>query len=268
MCLKKNLIGIVQGRLTPSKTLQHFPKDPFKEFLLAKKIGYNFIELFTERKFNRKNPIWSNYGRKLLIKHSKKNNLLLYSLCDDYAISNGFNNKYLSYVKRLLKILNELRINKFIIPLEGKAQITENNLRKITLYLKKISHICSKNKIKYLLVESNIGFEVFNKIKKNLKKKKLYFLYDLGNRVNQYPDVYKDILNFGSNIKQIHLKDKNNKNENVVIGKGNVNFDIAFKAIKKLRKNNLSFVFENNRGNNAFLSAKKNFNFLKSYLKK
>jgi sugar phosphate isomerase/epimerase len=268
MGMKKNLIGIVQGRLTPSKTLQHFPKDPFKEFSLANKIGYDFIELFTERKFNKKNPIWSNYGRKLLIKHSKKNNLLLYSLCDDHIILNGFNNKYLSYVKRLTKFLNELKINIFIIPLEGKAQITENNLKKITLYLKKISQICSKNKIKYFLIESNVGFEVFNKIKKNLKKEKLYFLYDLGNRVNQYPDLYKDILNFGRNIKQIHMKDKNNKNENVVIGKGNVNFDIAFKAIKKLQKNNLSFVFENNRGNNAFLSAKKNFNFLNSYLKK
>ena len=268
MGLKKNFIGIVQGRLTPSKKLQQFPRDPFKEFLLAKKIGYDFIELFTERKFNKKNPVWSNYGRKLLIKHSKKNNLLLYSLCDDHVILNGFNNKYLLYVERLLKFLNELKIKKFIIPLEGKAQINENNLKKISLYLKKISQICSKNRIKYFLIESNIGFEVFNKIKKNLKKKKLFFLYDLGNRVNQYPDVYKDILNFGSNIKQIHLKDKNNENENVVIGKGNVKFDIAFKAIKKLKKKNLSFVFENNRGNNAFLSAKENFNFLKSYLKK
>tara|TARA_B100000768_G_C11054970_1_gene279956 strand:+ start:281 stop:439 length:159 start_codon:yes stop_codon:yes gene_type:complete len=52
------MLGIVQGRLSfAGKKLQAFLKDPFKEFSIASKIGYNFIEFFSERKINKKNPI-------------------------------------------------------------------------------------------------------------------------------------------------------------------------------------------------------------------
>ena len=53
----KNLVGIVQGRLShsPKDRLQFFPKDWSQEFKIASHIGYDFIEFFTERRFN-KNP--------------------------------------------------------------------------------------------------------------------------------------------------------------------------------------------------------------------
>lgn len=66
MSSQKNYIGIVQGRLTPSQEMQEFPKNPFIEFEIANKLSYDFIELFTEKKFNKNNPIWSYQGRKLL----------------------------------------------------------------------------------------------------------------------------------------------------------------------------------------------------------
>lgn len=267
MSLQKNYIGIVQGRLTASQEMQEFPKNPFIEFEIANKLGYDFIELFTERKFNKNNPIWSYLGRKLLKEYSQKNSLNLITACDDLVISNGLNKKYLVYVKKLIALLSELNIKKFIIPLEGKAQVSKNNLKKTIFYLNKISKICFDRKITHFLIESNFEFETFKKIKESVKKKNIFFLYDLGNRVNQYPNVYEDILKFGNNIKQIHLKDKNICGENVVIGKGNVNFNIAFKAIKMLPQKNLSFVFENNRGKNSILSAKKNIKLFKKLIK-
>ena len=56
-----NRIGIVQGRLTksPKNRLQHFPKKWEKEFMIAKKLNFNFIEFFSELKMNKDNPIWS-----------------------------------------------------------------------------------------------------------------------------------------------------------------------------------------------------------------
>ena len=51
------MLGIVQGRLTyAGKKLQVFPKDPFKEFSIASNIGYDFVEFFSERDLNKKNP--------------------------------------------------------------------------------------------------------------------------------------------------------------------------------------------------------------------
>ena len=40
----------------------------------------------------------------------------------------------------------------------------------------------------------------------------------------------------------------------------------AFKAVKKIFNNDLAFVFENNRGANPEISAKKNLNFLKGLI--
>ena len=133
-------------------------------------------------------------------------------------------------------------------------------------HLRKISKICSKKKIPYLLIESNCSYSIFEQIKKGVKYKNLFFLYDLGNRAKYYPNVYEDILKFGKNIKHIHIKDKNSKNENVIIGSGKVHFVRAFKAIKKIFKKDLAFVFENNRGSNPESTAKKNLKFLKGLI--
>ena len=112
-----------------------------------------------------------------------------------------------------------------------------------------------------------MNFEMFNYIKKKINKKNLYFLYDLGNRSIRHKDVYSDVLKFGKYIKHIHLKDKNQYGENVMIGKGKVNFLQAFKAIKIIYSKNISFAFENNRGKNAIESAKKNIFFFKKLFK-
>tara|TARA_X000000950_G_scaffold286757_1_gene396701 strand:- start:2051 stop:2860 length:810 start_codon:yes stop_codon:yes gene_type:complete len=262
----KNInIGIVQGRLTKSKELQQFPKNPFKEFYIAKKLGYKFIEIFTERKINKNNPIWSQ-SPNLYLQKKKTNYLSLFSACDDFVILNGFNKRYLVYIQSLVNNLSKLKINRLIIPLEQRSKVTNHNLKKIIFYLKKISKICSRKKIPYLLIESNCNYSIFEKIQKGVNSKNLFFLYDLGNRANYFPDVYKDILKFGKNIKHIHIKDKNSKSKNVIIGTGKVDFVNAFKAVKKIFNNDLAFVFENNRGANPEISAKKNLNFLKGLI--
>ena len=74
--------GFIQGRMsmTPSKNiLQYFPKKNWKkEFTYAKKYGFNFIEYFGERKFNKKNPFWSSKGLKKINSLVKTYNLFNY----------------------------------------------------------------------------------------------------------------------------------------------------------------------------------------------
>ena len=43
-----------------------------------------------------------------------------------------------------------------------------------------------------------------------------------------------DICKFKSEIKHVHLKDKNFKNKNVIIGKGEVKFKPIFEKLKKI----------------------------------
>ena len=82
----KTQFGFIQGRVskTPSKKiLQYFPTNNWrKEFSIASKLKFNFIEYFGERKKNIYNPIWS---KRFKINYlNKKNKLKSHTFCDDF----------------------------------------------------------------------------------------------------------------------------------------------------------------------------------------
>ena len=64
--------GISQGRLTKSRELQRFPYESWKqEFYDASRLGISFIELLTERKYNKENEfkcIWESCNKILFTK--------------------------------------------------------------------------------------------------------------------------------------------------------------------------------------------------------
>ena len=260
------MIGIVQGRLTDFKNkniLQKFPQDYSKEFVKASKLGFKFIEIFAEKKFNKKNPIWLKEGRKKYIKVSKENNLKLISIIDEYSLCNNITKKkYTNYFRELLTAVQELKIKKLIIPLYKKSLINKKNSRSFSKTLSNMANECFKKNIK-LLVEADISFNFFLNLKKH---KNFYFLYDTGNRY-KFKNPEKDILEFGQNIKHIHIKDKNLDGKNVSLGMGVVNFKKIFKALKKISYKG-DYVFETTRMNNSVATAKKNIIFLKRMLRK
>ncbi len=260
------MIGIVQGRLSksPSNTLQFYPKEPESEFKVASEIGYDYIEFFSERKFNKNNLIWTKDGRSNYLKNAQLNKIKIYSFCDDFIISNSILKKNTqNYLLKLINNLSKLKISKLILPLYGKSLAVEKNIKKISKVLKKLSSVCKKNKID-LLIESNMTPENFFKIRKSSNYIK--FVFDTGNRINLKRDMYKDIEQFNKTINHIHIKDKNINKKNVPLGKGLVDFDLLFLKLKKINYMN-SYTIESTRGKNFFISAKKNYLFIKKYIK-
>lgn len=262
------MLGIIQGRLTYSgNKLQAFPKNPFEEFKIASKIKYDFIEFFAERNINKNNPIWSDEGIKNYIKLARLNNIKIYSFCDDYFIKNSLaKKKTLTYGLKVLKRIKLLKIKKYIIPLYGKSLLNSKNEKKIIKNLSVIIKFCNIYNIE-LLLESNMSPKKFDEIKKGIKSNNCFFLFDTGNRVVLKRDFFLDLQSFGTNIRHIHLKDKNNFKKNVIIGKGLVNFDLFFFYLKKIKYKN-SFSIESQRGTNIFDQAKKNYNFFQNLIKK
>jgi sugar phosphate isomerase/epimerase len=260
------MLGIVQGRLSfAGRKLQSFPKKPFKEFKLASKIGYNFIEFFGERLKNNKNPIWSNYGIKKYIKYSKENNIKIFSFVDDYIINHSLGSiKTLKVIINTINRLHKLKIKKYILPLYGVSNLNLKNKKKIYDNLSEIAKICSKLNIE-LLIESNITPIEFEKLKKNINSKNCFFLFDTGNRILLKRNLVNDIYKFNKNIKHIHLKDKNIYNKNVIIGKGIVNFKSIFIALKKIKFKG-SFAIESQRGKNIQFQANENFIYFKKLI--
>ena len=262
------MLGIVQGRLSYSgRKLQSFPKNPYDEFKLASKIGYNFIEFFGERIRNKDNPIWSDSGIKRYLEISKKKNIKIYSFCDNYIINNSLTHKKtLARIINTIQRLAKLKIKKYILPLYGKSQINFKNKNKIYKSLSKISGICKKNRIQ-LLLESNMSPKEFISLKRNINSKNCYFLFDTGNRILLKKNPVDDIYEFKNNIRYVHLKDKNIHDKNVIFGKGLVDFNSIFKALMKINYKG-SFAIESQRGENIELQATKNFNFFKKLIKK
>jgi sugar phosphate isomerase/epimerase len=262
------MIGIIQGRLTQYKNrniLQKFPKNYQKEFFIAKELGYDFIEIFSERIFNKSNPIWTKNGLNNYLKASRINKVKLYSFCYDEIISNSIEKKQIQ--KKILKLINHLsflKIKKFIFPLYGKSSINKNNFNNLSRILKYICFKCKKKKIDFI-IETNCTYDFFMKIKKNIKYKNFYLCFDTGNRAANFK-MYEDIARFGKLIGHIHLKDKNIIGKNVKFNSGIVDFNKIFKVLKKI-KYKKSFSIESVRGKNPIFTAKKNIKYFKRKIK-
>lgn len=230
------MIGTVQGRLTsvPKNRLQYFPKNWKLEFLKAGKIKLGYIEFFTERKINKKNPIWSDNLIKEYKYLAKKNNLKIYSFVDDYIISNPlYSNGTQKYLKTLITQISKLKVKYLILPLYGKSNINKSNLKRFISPFKKILMFAKKKNVKILL-EANFTFKFFKNLLEFLNYPYLNIVFDTGNRVNLNSDIYEDLILFKNYIKHIHIKDKNDKNKNVKLSTGNIDFKKLSKTLKKI----------------------------------
>ena len=262
-----NSIGIIQGRLSlaPKNKLQYFPKNYKEEFALANKAKLNYIEFFSERIFNPKNPIWEKKGIQNYKNLAKINNIKIYTFCDDYIISNSIKRlKTLNYIKKLSKNLHTLKCKKLVLPFYGKNTLTKKNISLMSKHIEKILKILKKKNIK-LLIETNLNAEDYFNLKSKLKSKNFKLAFDTGNRVVFNRELQKEITFLKNEIGHVHIKDKNNLKKNVKLGTGLVNFEEVFKAFK-LIKYRQSFTFESVRGTNPFLTAKNNVKFINRYL--
>jgi len=264
----KNKIGIVQGRLSiaPRARLQYFPKSWSKEFSKAKLANLDFIEFFSERIINKKNPIWNDEE---LIKYkslAKKNKLKILNFCDDYIIQNSILKiSTLKYLENLIKQCSKIKIKNIILPMYSKSELTDLNWSKYVKVLNYLVNFANKFKIS-ILIESNISPYYFINLKRKVKKKNLNFLFDTGNRVITKRNIYDDIIEFRNTLKHIHIKDKDRKKKNVALGKGLVDFNFLFKKLKKSNYKG-NFTIESVRGKDPVKTAKKNVLKIKSLIK-
>ena len=261
--------GIVQGRLTKSKKLQQFPKKWKKEFIFINKTGLNFIELLDERKLNTSNPLIYKDGFKDIDYVVKKNKLLKYSICTDYIINNNLfsknNKKTFNHVERLLKLSIKHNYKIFILPLLEASKVNKKNWNKVVSTLKKISNTISNSKL-IICLETVLSAKDLIKLLKKINRKNVKCVFDTGNRVLISKSLEKEIFSLNKFIGHVHIKDKNKKNINVVLGTGSVNFLEIFKALKKIKYKG-KFTFETNRGKDPLNTAIYNLFFCNFFLK-
>ena len=124
----KKFYGCSQGRLIKHiMEIAMFSKNKWKEeFNLAKDCGLSYIELLAEEVHNFDNPIWSRNGINNLNSIIKKNNLIPYSICFDFAINNSIfdlnsYSKNQNYIKNFVMAAHKINIKLIILPLLKKS---------------------------------------------------------------------------------------------------------------------------------------------------
>ena len=252
--------GITQGRLTDTKKniLQKFPKNWKKEFDYLNKTPLDYIEFFLEKKINLNNPIWTSDGRKKINKFVKKTKLKYSIVCDNYIINKDLKSKrILEYYSQLLLSVKKINCKLLIVPLESINFKKVDEYNSVIEFIKKI-HLISKKLDVNLSFEFNEDISVFRKIIKDTKIINLKITFDTGNFFIKNKNLLNSLKQYQKYINHVHLKDRDKFGNNVVLGTGLINFPKIINFLK-LRNYNKCLTFETHRGENAILTAKKNF---------
>ena len=262
--------GIVQGRLiqSPKDQLQWFPQNQWEEeFSLASSLGFNFIELIAERQHNENNPIWTDEGIQKIKRLIRKNNLNLNVICNDYIIEHSLLQKKNNFEYNLAFIERAelLGMKKLVLPLFESSELTEKNTNEYEDALIEIADAAKKKHI-LICLETNLNGKHLLRFLDTLNHKNIKCVFDTGNRIASGHDIYNDIRLLGEEIQHVHIKDKNNQNENVLLGTGKVNFYEVFKALKDIRYKQ-AYTFETCRGRDPIRTAKYNIDFIDFFIK-
>jgi L-ribulose-5-phosphate 3-epimerase len=261
--------GIVQGRLTqsPSGCLQWFPQSSWQEeFSLASKIGFNYIELIAEVQHNSKNPIWSDDGIEKIKQLVEECNLTLHALCNDYIIENSFlDERVIQKNIELLEQSKKLGIEKFIMPFFEISELSADNMHEYLEPIKRVAKAAYDQNITVCLETVLTGKELVDLLRL-IEFSNVKAVYDTGNRVAFGHDLAGDIRLLGDAIAHVHIKDKNNNNENVLLGTGLVNFKSVFDALNEIDYSG-PYTIETTRGNDPINTAKYNMNLVNFFKK-
>lgn len=272
--VKNNSIGLMQGRLTPSRGrgIQFFPFGGWqKEFWTSKKIGLNEIEfIFDFYKF-RQNPLWSKKGRKLIRSLIKETGIKVNSICADYFIHRPFFRTTKSALESNIRILKHLiycasDINAKLIEIPLVDDSSIKNAKEETMFVDVITKFIpdlEKHKVRIGL-ETDLPPKKFASLIRRINNPKIGANYDSGNSSSMGYNPVNEMEEFGKYIFNIHIKDRVYKGGTVPLGFGDAKFKVFFRALHKLRYNG-SFILQAARGKDGaeMETIKSQIDFLK-----
>ncbi|MBT6562844.1 MAG: sugar phosphate isomerase/epimerase [Candidatus Scalindua sp.] len=262
------LLGIMQGRLTNApegEDLDWFPFESWKdEFFLAKDLNFSNIELVVDRRKSKKNPIWTQLGRKSIINTYSTADLIPLACCLNFVIDYSIADKENIYDSvRAIEYSAYIGFRYVVIPLFETSDLENCNIIDFTKNLNALISVAKDNNIQ-LLLETNLpGQETVDLISQ--LEGEVGVVYDIGNATQCGHDIGKDLRVLSSLIQHVHIKDKDNNGENVELGSGNVLFKDFFEKLKEIKYTG-GYTLETSRGFDAINRAKNNIQFINNFL--
>lgn len=278
-------IGIMQGRLTPSRGrgIQFFPFEEWEsEFKKAKELGLNEIDFVFDLERYQENPLWHEEGISKVKKVVAETGVKIKSICVDFFMRRPpyeylwtkNTQKLLELMFKLADVSNQIGSKNIEIPLlENSSLSTPSRV------------INFANFLSYFL-RSEASGNWCVALETDLPPKELCLLnyllqwsahrnnalglvYDTGNSASLGRHPFEDIKTYGKRIVNVHIKDRVLGGGTVPPGTGAVDFDAVFDCLARENYKG-SFILQAARGEDGkeAETVAGQIEFLKKYLKK
>jgi len=270
-----NKIGILQGRLLPKsrERLQVFPSETWgKEFEAAKECGFSTIELLFDIEDYDKNPLIHKEGQEKIVDLAARTGLAISSVCADFFRRYGlFRNSQqvkegnISILKKLIESCRLIQCKTILIPFFDETEIKNREdkqeiIRALNIYYEMLEEYSVS-----LCLETTLPAFELTMLMQEINHPNIKIYYDLGNSVPLKYNAAEDIHQLSEWIGGIHVKDRNSSGENVMLGRGLVDFKGCFQTLKEINYEG-AYILETSMGDNPVEMAKYHLGFVKEFL--
>lgn len=268
----KNLIGIMQGRLSPTVNgkIQAFPWNSWEqEFFHAKEIGLDLIDWLVTADRLDENPLLTAQGAETTKALISKTGVCVGAVCAHYFVdcpllrcSGSELKERLDILDLLIDRLNNVGIKYLEIPfLDNSAIKDKMELQQIIEIIKPRLEKAHQLGVT-LAFETSLPADVFSAFLLALNHPAARAIYDMGNSASLGYDPKEELESYGELVATVHVKDRVLNGRTVPLGQGNADFATCFSM---LRAKNYAgpFILEVARVGNEIESTKKYISFVK-----
>ena len=239
-----NGLGVIQGRLLP-KYKGRYQAHPVgywsEEFEVASRLDLQFIEFIFDYCDYELNPLYSRTGINEIRDLIDKTSVGVRSVCADFLMERPFHSKNSEEVKesqfiigRLLSNLAMLEVKDLVVPcVDQSALLDDNDIDRFIINIEPMIEVASKYDIN-LALETDLHPIAFGQLLDLLPSGNVTVNYDTGNSASLGFNPIEEFSIYGKRISDIHIKDRKYNSGSVILGTGDVRFDLFFEALKSI----------------------------------
>ena len=238
------MLGVMLGRLL-KKFKGRYQAHPYgywqREFPIARSLDLSLIEFILDHEKLEENPLMHEEGIKEIGRISSESGVLVKSVCADNFMQTRLHDadeklaqKSVALLMRVLKNLKALQVTDVVLPCVDEARF--RNQKAIDRFVERARDpldLAVDLEIN-LALETDLAPRPFAGLLERLNCSRATVNYDIGNSAANGYCVDSEFDAYGTQITNVHLKDRKVSGPSVRLGLGDADFATVFERLVKL----------------------------------
>lgn len=237
-------IGVMQGRLLP-KYKGRFQAHPVgkwaEEFYLARKLGFDCIELIVDLEEIELNPLMSEAGTSELLNTISDSGVVTHSVCADYlmdvplhAPSTETRSTGLHILSQLIRASVEIGYSLIVIPCVDRSKLEDLDAQlRLVASLREIAPMAADFGVS-LALESDLRPSDFALLLDQVGHTAITVNYDIGNSAALGFNHLDEFQSYGRSISDVHIKDRLFQGGSVPLGTGAADIPMVIQCLEEV----------------------------------